>query len=135
MRHLTKIFLASLLLMWGCRNRNLFPNAGQVFVQQSNAVGIYVDGRQMLAYDPLEHQTAQRSSSFRIQTDDQSVYLIVQFDPMPSLSAPVTRGKIGTAGVNGVEDGSYDFQVMAERDDKIWLWNDKQKIGLICSLQ
>lgn len=135
MKQLTYIFIAAALFMVGCRDRNLPPADSQVFLEESVAVGLYLHGRGVLVFNPLEHQTVRRGSAFRLQTDDQSVYLNVQFDTMPSSSNPTVRGTISERGVDGVTDDIYDFQLLEERDGKIWLWNEKQKMGLIFSLR
>lgn len=131
MRHLSNTILLWVLLLSGCRPGSMYPSASELFVEQSKATGIYVDGRQTLVYDPLVHQTAQRGNSFRLQTDDQSVYWSVLLEQIPTANAPITRGTIHTRGVSDVKDDTYSFQWIEERDGKMWLWCDEEKIGLI----
>lgn len=135
MNQLTKALLILALFLSGCRDGSLFQSASDVFVAQSNAKGLYIDGRQAFIYDQSAHQTARRGNAFRLQTDDQTVYLNLQFDPLPTASSPTTSCTISARGIDGLEENTYTFNLVEERDEKMWLWSAEKKMGLIISLK
>ena len=118
------------LLLGGCKT-GMFQSADAVFAEQSSVVGLYIEGRQAFVYDAELHQTAQGNASFRLQTDDQSTYLNLLFDPIPTSDAPTVWVSVASRGIKGLTDQAYEFKRIEERDGKMWLWNNANKIGLI----
>ena len=103
--------------------------------EQSVVEGLYVKDVRVLAYESASFQRAMnpRRLTYRIQSDDQTQYLNVQYsDRIPSGEGEEVECEIHYR----LEAGEtttliVKFIVIKTTDEYLWLWNEFQKVGVI----
>lgn len=103
--------------------------------EKSIEEGLYLKGVAELLYDADNCQKAVSGQrrTYRIQSDNQMRFCHVQFSDI----VPSSEGSECVCTVNyRIEDGEettliVKLTVISVADDRIWLWNETQKVGLV----
>lgn len=106
-------------------------SASSRFVDQSQIEGLYLDGRTVLVRNDNAHQTSIRHNAYRIQTDDQSIYVNFLFDQIPTQINGTCTMTIDLYGLTQLKSGPYQMVLREITNEKLWFWNEENKMGVI----
>jgi|SRR5574344_42536 hypothetical protein len=100
-------------------------------------VSLTVNGTTKFYYSAAKCQLGYNASKkeFRVSNDDMSEYYIVTLESMPTEVNQKIKGNISwTESANIVTKNGIEFKVGSISDGQYWLWNSKEKIGVIVLL-
>lgn len=123
------IFVAILILV-GCSQIN-GGTAGEIFVRDATAYGVWVGGRQVIVKADNLHQDSRRGKSYRIQTDDQAIYVNILLNLVPDLVGDKCTATITSRGLTDIGNDAFNMVLQKRQGDKMWLWNESNKIGIV----
>ena len=107
----------------------------RVAFESCTATGIYFDDKTCLTYDETRFQQAvnRNRKVFRIQADDQGSYLNLAFtDRLPQKNGDEAVAKVTyRLDAKGETVVIVKFQVVMVQDERLWLWNELQELGVI----
>ena len=120
----------------GCRSEP-GPDRAREFFLGRNAPGLVLSTGYAFEYDAESCQQVSNPvrKQLRYQTDDQSSYVNMTFRRWPAGgNAP---GHVRLDYVAGLRSNSMDLdmEVLKTEGDRIWLWNDSCKTGLVLRLE
>ena len=125
------IGLAALSGLSGCVDHNSMNEAD--FVSQTTDISLTVNGKEQMTYDSRIHQLAysERDCQFRVMDDELNNYFVVTLDRMPSKEGEHIKGKLIYTTDDDIPETDTEFSVAKLTDDKIWLWDNSGKIGVV----
>lgn len=95
--------------------------------------GIYSGNIPVLQFNADEHQMAFTAKSWRIQTDDQSVYLSCSFSERPMKGKTLTAD-VRSRGMDNVVDGEQEAVILKSEKGKYWVWFPDAEVGILIQL-
>lgn len=103
--------------------------------QNQTTCGIYSRSETLFAFDENIHQYAfnQSMNSFRIQTDDQSSYLVLRLSKTPKIGDKVIL-TVQAQGIKTIRTGRFYVEVMRHDSEGTWLWDERHQQGYLLKL-
>lgn len=104
---------------------------------ETEDLGLTVGYYSILKYDPLTHQLCYNESrnEFRITDDTMANYFIITCYDSPSSNSSVKADIIYTTDSDTKRKEGITFEVTKMDDSgKIWLWNNKNRIGAVVQI-
>ena len=107
----------------------------RVTFESRTATGIYFNDKTSITYDETSFQQAfnHNRKNFRIQADDQSSYLNLAFtDRLPQKNGDEAVAKVTyRTDTKGETVVIVKLKVVMIQDERMWLWNELQELGVI----
>ena len=107
----------------------------RVAFESRTDTGIYFNDKTSLTYDETRFQQAinHNRKVFRIQADDQGSYLNLAFtDRLPQKNGDEAVAKVTyRLDAKGETVVIVKFKVVMIQDERLWLWNELQELGVI----
>lgn len=125
------MLLTVVATLWSCEQKLEGSTAAQVFVQNNTLYGVYIEGRQIFVVDDNKHQQCVGVSNYRIQTDDQSVYLNIYLSRIPTTEGDQTSLTFTAQGIPAIKNGQSMFKMLKSESGSFWFWNEVDKMGVI----
>jgi len=91
-------------------------------------------GEALCTYDPASYQLAfnREKGEFRVHTDNMSDYFILDLDQIPGEAGQQVTGTIiWTTETDIYTKREITLETAKLEGDKIWLWNTKDRIGMV----
>ncbi|MEG0655860.1 MAG: hypothetical protein RSA94_00505 [Mucinivorans sp.] len=101
------------------------------FVNESSTEGLYFAGRALLVRNDNLHQISRRPKGYRIQSDDQLLYVDMMLDKMPTHVGDKCTMSLTIAGLSEVPSGAQPVILRQIKDNKLWLWSEDTQVGLV----
>lgn len=98
----------------------------------TDAMGIYVNGSSALRFDKMSHQLSLSPSKFRFRLMDNAgmQYVEITLSAMPQEGKPVSA-ELRSSGFKVSDKKMQDVVLLKREDDRLWLWSDATRTGLI----
>lgn len=134
-----KTLLSALLLLAAaaCSKDDTRPgeNPANAFLQMQ-VPGVYEDDKTLFGYDSDLHQYAFNTGrrTFRIQNTKQDRMLLCTLGADPQPGARMTVA-VETRAIASFPSQEIEMEVLRRTDGKVWLWNPKQRIGLLIRME
>lgn len=110
-------------------------SSARVAFESFTATGIYFNDGSSMVYNESEFQQAVNHSrrNFRIQSDDQSRYFNINFnDRIPQKAGDEAVAKVTVRNGNSGETVIIvKLKTVIAKNEKLWLWNELQELGVI----
>lgn len=127
-----RIFTAIIvcIFLFAC-NGNKEGNTFREEFSVSDGLGIYKDGKPVLAFLKNKHQYYCNPSDgiLRIIDNEGTRDVTVKLDGMPSSSGKVSGTVTGNMGITGFSFSELGILKFDSRT--VWLWSDKDKVGFV----
>lgn len=130
-KYILPIYMLCLLFSSCSREETLSQDAA-TFSTRTN-LGFFNAQNAILEYRKFDHQVSinRKGTKFRLQDDNQSILFACEFTERPSLGKSLEI-KIETQGLDADSEIQDTFKVIKESEDKVWLWSENGKYGIIC---
>lgn len=121
------------IILHSCHNEEIIIPQEQLDFMKASSVGVYKEGMEHLIFDKKIHQMSysQDMKFFRMQSDDQSQILQLDFEELPVLNKTVETD-IKSEGVEELTSNKYTFKVVKNEGPYYWLYSDSY--GLIVKI-
>lgn len=99
--------------------------------------GFYNGKTPLFVYNEQLHQTAvnKAKKSYRIQSDQQDVYLNCILAGLPARLDELTTLTVASRAVEGISDKVYNVTLVKKTAEKLWLWDPSSKTGFILNFE
>ena len=127
------IFLTGIITcLSGCIDKNGSMTEAD-FVSKTSDISLTIKGKMQMQYDSRKHQLAfsEKECMFRVMDDELNNYFVVTLDRMPSKEGEHIKGKLIYTTDDDIPETDTEFSVAKLTDDKIWLWDNSGKIGVV----
>lgn len=133
MRLQLRIFsmIACLLCIAGCAGSGVDGDRFREQMEQSQSLGVWKDGRQIVTFSKTAHQywCSPSERTIRIIDNDGAELVLLRLDRMPSESVAADGTLSGDTGAGTI--GIKDLYILKHDVRNIWLWSDVNNIGLV----
>lgn len=120
-----------LVLCTGCQKNEERPQNQIEFLSQSN-YGLY--GENLLFkynFNTCQYSINYSRKTFRMQSDNGEYVAQVKFDIYPKEISDETQASITYVKLNKTTTYNLKLQVLECRLNKMWLWDNEQKMGIV----
>lgn len=127
------LLVIAIFLMLSCRKSNTeTQDQLQHFLQRSEA-GLWGYGGFLFKYSPQSCQFSINvmRRQVRMQEDSQQDYINIQFAVFPPAVEGYTEMKLTYKVGNEENSRNCTMAVMKNQDNKIWLWDEQNNMGII----
>lgn len=120
-----------LLCMAGCAGSREDGHEFRDQMEQTQSLGIWKDGRQIVAFSKSGHQywCSPSERTIRIIDNEGMEYSELRLDKMPAEGLKTDGTLLGNMGAGPLE--IRDLYILRHDMRNIWLWSDADNIGLI----
>jgi hypothetical protein len=99
---------------------------GKEVITSRNAIGFYSpDGGSTFTIEDSDQTSVNLGRrTYRLQTQDQSRYIHVQFAEKPAAVGQTVKTVFRCRGVSFLKDGETAMEVLRIHEGKVWLWSN-----------
>ena len=130
---LSILFAILLLASVSCREEIKIDSLEKMVFMSQDTIGLYNMGLRTFLFDPQLHQQSYNLSrrQYRLQTDEQDSCLNVIFEQYPEDKGDIITTSLDYRDTRTVINNTAGYECSKIRDNKIWLWNKEELIGII----